>query len=238
MPSAIDVAARIMADDLFRLNLISQNLANANTTGYKKELPAARSFSAQLEAGMKSIPVDLPALTSVVDPRQGPVNSTGNPLDLALEGDGFFELTGPEGPVYTRQGSLRLDAGGRLVGTNGLAVSGLEGDIVPGNAQPFIDKQGRVYDGERLMGQLKVVRFADSGGLTPLGGGLYRAETTGEPMQAALQVRQGFLESSNVVALSEMTRLIELMRRFEAAQRLVQGYDGMLGGAIRTLGEF
>lgn len=134
--------------------------------------------------------------------------------------------------------SLRLDAGGRLVGATGLPVSGLDGDILLGSTQPVIDKQGRVYDGERVAGQLKVVRFAETGRLAPLGGGLYRSEAAGEAMQGALQVRQGFLESSNVVALSEMTRLIELMRRFEAAQRLVQGYDGMLGGAIRTLGEF
>jgi flagellar basal-body rod protein FlgF len=238
MPSAIDLAARIMGDDLFRLNVISQNLANAGTHGYKKELVAARPFLEHLEAGLRAAPVNLPALTSVLDTRQGPLAATGNALDLALEGAGFFELAGDDGPVYTRQGSFRLDAAGRLVTTAGLPVMGLGGEIVLTGPQPTIDRQGRVFEGERLAGQLKIVRFADAAGLAPLGAGLYRAEAAGDTVQDGLQLRQGFLESSNVVTLSEMTRLIEVVRRFEAAQRVAQGYDGMLGGAIRTLGEF
>jgi flagellar basal-body rod protein FlgG len=238
MASALDVAARIMADDLFRLNVVSQNLANANTTGYKKQLVAAQPFIDYLEAGMKQLPVNMPALSTAVDARPGSLAATGNALDLAIEGPGFFELAGGEGPVYTRHGAFGLDADGRLVTAAGLPVMGVGGEIVLGGPQPTIDRQGRVLEGERAMGQLKVVRFSDAAALAPLGGGLYRAEAPGETLQDSLQLKQGFLESSNVVTLSEITRLIELVRRFEAAQRLVQGYDGMLGGAIRTLGEF
>jgi flagellar basal body rod protein FlgG len=93
-------------------------------------------------------------------------------------------------------------------------------------------------DNGRLAGQFKIVKFASAHALVPLGGGLYRAQEAAEAAAPAGGVRQGFLESSNVAALPEMVRLIELTRRFEAAQRIVQGYDGMLGGAIRTLGEF
>jgi flagellar basal-body rod protein FlgG len=238
MASAIDIAARIMADDLYRLNVVSQNLANANTTGYKKELVSSRPFIEHLQAGMSSVPVNMPALSTAVDHRPGSLSPTGNALDIAIEGAGYFELAGAEGPVYTRHGSFSLDAAGRLVSAGGLAVMGLGGEIVLGGPQPTIDRQGRMLEGERLMGQLKVVRFADAPALAPLGGGLYRAETPGEVLQDSVQVKQGFLESSNVVTLSEITLLIALVRRFEAAQRLVQGYDGMLGGAIRTLGEF
>jgi len=238
MASSLDVAARIMADDLYRLNVVSQNLANANTTGYKKEMVSARPFIEHLQAGMSLVPVNLPALSTAVDSRPGSLSATGNALDLAIEGPGYFELAGADGPVYTRHGSFGLDAAGRLVTASGLPVMGLGGEIVLGGPQPSVERQGRVLEGERLMGQLKVVRFADAAALEPLGGGLYRAQAPGETLQDTLQVKQGFLESSNVVTLSEITQLIGLVRRFEAAQRLVQGYDGMLGGAIRTLGTF
>jgi flagellar basal-body rod protein FlgG len=238
MASALDIAARIMADDLYRLNVVSQNLANAGTGGYKKELVAARPFIEHLEAGMKLIPVNLPVLGTALDPRPGPLASTGNALDLAIEGPGYFELAAAEGPVYTRHGAFGVDAAGRLVSAAGLPVMGLDGEIVLGGPQPSVDRQGRVLEGERVAGQLKVVRFADPGAMTPLGGGLYRADAAAQALGESQQLKQGFLESSNVVTLSEMTRLVELVRRFEAAQRLAQGYDGMLGGAIRTLGEF
>jgi flagellar basal-body rod protein FlgG len=234
MADALGIAARIMADDLFRLNVISQNLANANTTGYKKELVAARPFVDYLEANLA---VSLPALTSVVDTRQGALNQTGAALDLAIEGAGFFELAGNDGPLYTRQGSFRLDGRGRLVTAAGVPVMGAGGEITLGGTQPSIDRQGRIFEGERQLGQLKIVRFADPSRLVPLGAGLYRAEAAGESSAEPFQVRQGLLESSNVATLPEMVRLIELTRRFEAASRLAQGYDGMLGAAIR-IGEF
>jgi flagellar basal-body rod protein FlgF len=238
MPSAIDIAARIMGDDLYRLNLVSQNLANANTTGYKKEVAVSRSFVDHLEAGRHALAVELPAQSSAVDPRQGPLVRTAGALDVALEGPGFFELGGAEQPVYTRHGAFRIDAGGRLVSATGLPVIGTGGEIQLSGTQPTIDKQGRVLEGERQVGQLKIMRFADAAALSPLGGGLYSAASPGEAVTESLAVRQGFLESSNVVTLGEMMVLIGLTKRFEAAQRVVQGYDSMLGTAVSKLGEF
>jgi flagellar basal-body rod protein FlgF len=235
---ALSIAARIMSDDLYRLNVTSQNLANAGTTGYKKELVVARPFVDYLQP---NVAVSMPALGSAIDPRQGSLAQTGNALDVALEGGGFFEVTGAEGPLYTRQGSFRLDGRGLLVTPSGLPVMGTGGEIALTGTQPGIDRQGRVFEGERQVAQLKIVRFADPARLTPLGGGLYGAapgargagDITAEP----LQVRQGFLEASNVTSLPEMVRLIELTRRFEAAGKVAQGYDSMLGAAMR-IGEF
>jgi len=239
MPSAIEIAGRIMSDDLYRLNLVSQNLANANTAGYKRELAVSRPFIEHLEAGMKSLPVGFPALSSVLDPKQGALSQTASPLDLALEGPGFFELAGEDGPLYSRQGAFRLDAGGRLVNGAGLPVMGMSGEILlSGAGLPAIDRQGRVFEGERQVAQLKLVSFADAAALAPLGAGLYRAASAGETAPDTLQVRQGFLETSNVATLGEMVTLMGLTRRFEAASRVVQNYDAMLGTAIRTLGEF
>lgn len=244
MLDAIDVAGRIMADELFRLNVVSQNLANATTAGYKGELVVSRPFVEQLQMGMpvsgasKVLSVSMPALTSVLDTTQGTLTRTGNALDVALEGPGFFEVQGADGPLYTRQGSFRLDATGRLVTAGGMPVAGLGGDIVLRGTEPTIDAQGRVLEGDQAVGQLKVMRFRNASALAPIGQGLYRADSAGDVQSDALQVRQGFVESSNAAALPQMIRMIELVRRFEAAQKLVQNYDGMLGTAIRTLGEF
>src|SRR5258706_7090262 len=97
------------------------------TSGYKKELVASRPFIDYLEAGEKQLPVTLPVLTSVVDTHQGTLNRTSSPLDVAIEGAGFFEVAGNDGPLYTRQGSFRLDGTGRLVTPSGFPVAGVSG---------------------------------------------------------------------------------------------------------------
>jgi len=231
MPDGLEIAARIMSDDLYRLNVISQNLANAGTTGYKKEMVVARPFLDYLQ---KNLPVNMPALSTVVDPRQGALTQTGQALDLAIEGRGFFELQGSEGPLYTRQGSFRLDGRGRLVTPSGAPLMGVGGEIVLNGTQPNIDRQGRVLEGERVVAQLKVVDFGNARQLTPLGGGLYGATGRPELLTEAFLERQGYLEASNVATLPEMVGLIALARRFEAASRVAQGYDGMLGAALRV----
>src|SRR5262245_7405794 len=169
-----------MGDDLYRLNVVSQNLANAGTTGFKKEIVTARPFVEHLEAGAHTLAVDLPVQSSSIDTRQGPLVRSGNALDVALEGPGFFELAGPDGAVYSRHGAFRVDSGGRLVNTGGLPVMGVAGEIQLTGTQPTIDALGRVFEGERQAGQLRIMRFNDSAALAPLGGGLYRADGAGE----------------------------------------------------------
>jgi flagellar basal-body rod protein FlgF len=238
MPDAIGIAARVMVDDMFRLNVVSQNLANASTTGYKKELVAGRPFAQYLEAGATQLPINLPLLSSVVDTHQAPLTKTSSPLDLAIEGAGFFEVAGSDGPLYTRQGSFRLDNTGRLVSASGLPVASTGGEILLTGNTPTIDRQGNISESGQLVAQIKVVRFGKATALTPLGDGLYRSASAGDVVTDALQIRQGFLESSNVAVLPEMVRMIELVRRFESAQRVVQSYDGMLTTAITKLGDF
>lgn len=242
MTDAMAVAAQSMAADMLRLSSISHNLANATTPAFKREILAAGRFAELLSAWGRDGPgtalaVPLPDPRVVIDQRAGPLQRTGNPLDLAVEGEGFFELRGAQGPLFTRQGSFSLDAQGRLVSASGLPVVGSSGDILLTTSAPRIDGDGRIYERDRAVAQLRIVRFDDPGRLTRLSGGLYAAEGVAAG-DGAGRVRQGFVEASNVVTAGEMVRLIETMRHFEANQKVIQAYDGMMERALRTLGEF
>ena len=237
MADVLAIAAASMAQDVARMTTISHNLANALTPGFRREMAAARPFIDHL-GGAAAAALLQPAAAVLTDQRQATLRATGAPLDLALEGEGFFEVQAPDGPAYTRHGEFHLDAGGRLVTSAGLAVMGQGGDIVLGSGRVRVDAQGRVFEDDRPAGQLRLVRFEQASALRASGDGLFRADGVVPAPAADLRVRQGQLENSNVSTMTEMVRLIETMRHFEASQRLVQNVDDSLGRAIRTLGEF
>lgn len=242
MSDALSIAAASMMDDMLRVASISNNLANVTTPGFKRELAANSSLVDHIlspqSKQLSLLSVRLPASRFVMDSQPGSLRHTGNALDLALEEDGFFELTGPQGPLYTRQGSFRLDSTGRLVNTDGLPVMGTAGEILLPNAQPQIARDGQIFDNDKLVGQLRVVRFTDPRVLEKAGVGVYVAIQDGAAETVTAKVRQAHVENSNVVTTHEMVRLIETMRHFESNQKLIQSYDEMLERAIRTLGEF
>jgi flagellar basal-body rod protein FlgF len=181
------------------------------------------------------------------DARPGTLKPTGQSLDLALTGPGYFEISTEGGLAYTRQGSWQLDARGRLVTPQGDPVMGQGGEIVLMHPHPVIDAAGQVFEAKADGGaepmpvaQLKVVQFFDSNtkNMQRIGEGL--VITDQPPTQVAdseLQVRQGFLENSNVSSMQEMVQLIQSMRHFESLQRVAMGYDEMIGSAVRKLGE-
>lgn len=244
MIDALSAAEAGMMNDLVRMNSISNNLANSGTAGFKRELTSVRSFADQLAvasgASGASGPASIgrPQLATFTDQTSGVLKFTGNPLDLSLQGDGFFEVVTEQGAAYTRQGGFHVDESGRLVTTNGLAVMGKAGEIRLTGGQPVIDRHGKIWEGERLVGQLRVVKFSRTEDLIKMGAGLYaaRAEASKEE-DGQTQVRQGYVESSNVVLMEETVRMIETMRHFESSQRVIQSYDEMLDKAINVIGE-
>ncbi len=239
MSEVLAIAARSMVDDMARLATISHNLANATTPGFKKEIPVSRAFVDLLQvygtSAQQAYVTTLPAANAVVDQRAGSLRYTGAALDVALDGNGYFELQSAQGPLYTRQGNFQIDAGGRMAAADGTPLAG---NITLTTTQPRIDQQGRVFDDDKLVGQLRVVGFEQPGSLRKLGNGLFAAPESGAGQPLEVRVRQGHLENSNVVTVTEMVSVIETMRHFEANQKLIQAYDGMLDRAIRTLGEF
>lgn len=240
MVDAIGTAVASMSNDIARMSVIGQNLANAATAGYRRELAVAVPFSDVLAGGAGgAVSAPLPGVDRIHDFRPGTLQSTGNPLDLAIEGDGFFELQTDAGPRYTRQGNFRLDALGRLVTEAGFPVMGDAGEIVLRSGEASIDRLGRISEGDRPAGALRVVRFTDPRALAHVGAGLYAA-TEGSALRGDgyAQVRQGFLEGSNVNSTQEMVKMIETVRHFEAGQKVIQAYDDMLARAFAKLGDF
>lgn len=246
MSNALIAAVESMQNDMRRMETVSQNMVNIATPGYKRAIPVTTPFSAAMDAaGMpqamnaSATATGVSALTSVLDMSAGAVKHTGKPWDLAISGEGFFEVATPEGLAYTRAGDFRLDARGRLVTQNGMAVQGLQGELVMNGPNASVDHSGKITQDGEVVGQLKLVRFADMRTLTKNGTGLLMpAAGSAAPLAAQPELQVGFLESSNVTPMREMVSMMETTRHFEAAQKMFQGYDDKLASAIQKLGQF
>ena len=249
MQETMAVMLDALNNDSARLQRIGVNLANALTPGYQRQMlmvaPAQSAdtrFADQVTRGVSASAVDseLPSRTARVvrDARPGSLKATGQTWDLAIASRGYFEVATPQGPAYTRHGQFQLDAGGRLVTAQGWPVMGTEGEVVPGGDVIRIDLAGRLHVGARRVAQIKVVDIDSTARVQHLDAG-YLSTATAPPTlpDSQLAMRQGFLENSNVSNSQEMIDLMRTMRHFESLSRLIQGYDDMIGGAIRRLGE-
>lgn len=247
MSEVLAIALQGMQADAARLDQIGMNLANALTGGYKRgvavQAPVGASFAAHL-SGAAAATTDAASgmVTIQTDSRAGTLKATGQPLDLALAGRGYFEVVTEQGPAYTRQGQFRIDAAGRLVTSQGHPVMGVNGEITLNTSQPVITAGGALIapggSEDAPLAQLKVVDFEAGASLRPLGDGLVEAGASMKQLAPAdVQLRQGYLENSNVATTYEMTQLVKAMRHFEAMHKVAQGYDDMLGGAIRKLSD-
>jgi flagellar basal-body rod protein FlgG len=248
MSNALELSALGMINEQQRLDVIAHNLANASTVGFKRDISVNGRFDNQLALELNNILVEttlatralgIPSVETIPDRSAGVMRLTGNALDIAIEGDGFFEFIGPAGALYGRNGSLTLDAGGRLVSATGMPVGGVGGEILLTGSTPRINADGQVFEGDELVGQLKLIRFADPNAAEKVGSGLY---TGGTPIateaDSHTRFRQGFLEASNVPVMEEMVRLMTTTRLFEMQQRVAKAFDGMLDGAIQSIADF
>ncbi|MCO4855941.1 flagellar hook-basal body protein [Herbaspirillum sp. WGmk3] len=252
MDDVLGVSLISMHQDMARMQRVAMNMSNALTPAYKREVSVARAtlgapgstpFGSLWDAGMAasingSGTVDPHAVVSRSDMRAGTLKSTGQPLDLALSGPGFFEVQTEHGPAYTRQGNFRMDERGRIVTAQGYPLMGKGGELFVSTANPTIDAAGNIVENKRPLGQLKVVQFEQSETLRRLGEGLF-AEGIGmrQLNDAEVQVRQGYLENANVSSVHEMVEMMQTMRHFESMQKITQAYDDMLGNAIRRLSD-
>lgn len=244
MTNAFTAAVQSLQNDLQTMDAISQNMVNVATPGYKREIPVAKIFDNAMQAagqteGAPAIAGFNASVGTAVDLSVGPVKHTGNLFDIAITGDGFFEVAAPSGMGYSRAGDFHLDAGGRLVTQGGFAVQGQHGDIVVNGSNVAIDHTGNVTQDGETVDRLRIVQFKNVKALTKSPEGLLHAsDAAGAGTEVTPEVQVGYLESSNVLPVREMISMMETIRHFEASQKLYQGYDETMRTAIQKLGEF
>ena len=247
MTTAIELSEIGMINDMRLLDVISHNLANASTPGFKRDMAVTLGFenllSAQMSASLSGFAAGgrqlAPAMQLLVDHSRGTLQQTGNPLDLAIEGDAFFEILTEVGTRYSRAGGFAIDGAGRMVDSHGFAVAGIEGDILLSGGDVTVDRDGSVLENGEYAGQLKLVAFDDPSLLVKEGRGLLRAsEGAAARVVEDSGVRQGYREASNVQVMQEMVQLMTTLRHFETTSRVLKGYDDMVDTAISTIAEF
>ena len=233
-------AASGMLPQILRQNIIANNLANANTAGFKRDLVFSQEFTkAQQKALEKEADWEKAQVTGVtIDFTQGPIRQTGNPLHLAIDGDAFFVISTPNGEMYTRGGNLGVSAEGKLVTYDGYPVLSETGEIDVGGEEFVIDQAGRITADGSSLGTLQLVTFTQPYPLARTSEGLFTplAGAPGPTKAEEFAVIQGALESSNVNLISQMVEMIESYRQFETGQRIVQIQDESLGKAVNQLG--
>jgi len=238
-----------------RMNMIANNLANVNTHGYKRDTVAFKdtmSYYAHDEIreplmNCRSKPL-FPEPKNLARPRlavsqtdfsQGSLHYTGNPLDVALAGNAFFQFETPQGTFLSRQGGFLLSADGTLVTPRGYPVRGTAGNIVvpPGTRHVHISEDGQVFADSVSVGGFALVTVTDLTALEKLGHNKYKlrqgssaAERPIEPNEA--RVAQGYMEKANVEVVYEMVNMIEVQRLFEAYQKVMQASDALDREAI------
>lgn len=208
--------------------IISENLVNAATPGYRRqgmifEVPqrsggADASAGAARGRGAGRTPANFTYLDA------GSLEKTDNPLDVALSGNAFLTLQGPNGPIYSRNGSLQLGANGELVTRGGgYRVQGDVGDLtIPPGSTINIAGDGTVSANGSVIGKLKLSTFDDPTALTRVGPTLFEGSEAKTPPAGSVRVEQGFRESSNVQPVREMVAMMTGMRFYEAAQKAMQ----------------
>lgn len=215
--------------------LLASNLANASTPGYKGDDMTAASFQSALQSVLQPGSGAFPD-GHKFDLSQGGFTQTGVPLDLALDGQGFFALSGQNGTLYTRAGRFSRDANGVIRSPDGLAVQGVDGNpITATGANVSVGPDGTVTSDGQAVGKIAVVTL-DPTTLTRAGTSTFTTSGTATPAPASTQVRSGMLENANVDVSSVMTAMMELLRAFQASQQSLQLQNTTLTTAVTQVG--
>jgi len=218
-----------------RMDVIANNIANMTTTGFKAESLLLEPVPE--DAGIRRPLAFVQDVGMVRETAPGPMTPTGNPLDLALEGPGYFVIETPEGMRYTRSGQFQLNAFGELVTAAGDRVldDGGAPMALPGEAKTVtVAANGTLSTDDGPVGRIGVVRFDDEQALRKVGDGLYRTDQLPAPADGTRLV-QGTLEGSNVQPILEMTEMMSTVRAYQSTQRLVDGHHELQRRAIEHM---
>jgi flagellar basal-body rod protein FlgF len=232
------IAASGLRARMESLDLLANNAANSSTSGYKADREFYSLYVAPeaQDAGSSST---MPLIESPwTDFTQGVLHATGNSLDLALSGKGFFSVDGPTGTLYTRNGNFRLDPAGKLVTADGYPVRGVSGAVTLEASLPVqISSDGSIQQGGQTVGQLSVADFPGAAGLLKQGSNYFRAADPKWTPAAATgaSVEQGKLEDSNAGSAQAAISVVGIMRQFEMLQKAAQIGNDMAKQAIEQV---
>lgn len=221
---------------LKEMDIVANNIANASTTGYRREGTVFSEYIKRLGKGDDSLSMATP-LVREIDRSQGTLTMTGSSFDLAIEGDGFFQVETPSGLMMTRAGSFAQNTNGELVDTNGRRLVDLGGApiFVPPDARDFtVARDGTVSADGIPLGEVSVVEPTDWTSLSRDASGLFTS--SGVQPAEGVTVRQGFIEESNVDPITEISRMIEVQRSYEQGAKFLDDEHERIRSVIQTLG--
>ncbi|SFR73231.1 flagellar basal-body rod protein FlgF [Anaeromicropila populeti] len=245
-----------MKNEQKRLDIISNNLANAATVGYKQENVSNQAFDELLTIKIRdgseayanktvgSMSLGVKVGEVYTDYGQGSLRNTGNTFDLAIEGDGFFQVSvadenGDESILYTRDGTFKVSQDGYVVDSEGnhLMTAGGYLQVPVDSGKIVIDSDGTVYADEEYIDKIQLADFEDYDYLEKYGTNLYRAVDGATPKENTGSILQGYTEQSNVNVVSEMVEMINITRAYEANYKVVQSVDSTLQKVVNEMGK-
>lgn len=229
MDSGYYAACSALKSQTNALEIAANNIANVSTTGFRGQVPSFEALLVQTGGpqmgGWERRVNEFSTLKgSRLDLGQGNLEHTGNPLDFALEGPGFFAVQSKGGTLYTRNGSFKVNSTGQLQTIAGDAVLGSSGPITVPSGQISISPDGTVSVNGGVVGQVRIVEFASPDALTPAGSSYYSAPNAAAKPALSTSVRQGSLEASNVSAVGAMIGLISAERQAEMVERAMGAF--------------
>ncbi len=227
-----------------RLNIISNNIANLNTTGFKKDRMSFEQFMKQLDTSSlypgqyRRVPIDVISESRSIDLSPGAPVKTGNALDIAVMGEGFFVVNTDRGTRYTRAGSFELSTENTIVTPQGYSLQGNGGDITidPEKGHLVVDSTGKVtQDGDELS-TLQIVKVPPEA-LVRQGNNMFSIKEgfAPEPVETAVLV-QGSIEKANVEPISEMVEMIATARAYDSFQKVIRSVNDAYSYSIRNVG--
>lgn len=246
-----------MLNEQNRMDIMTNNLANADTIGFKKEGATSQAFDEVLAYKIKdtseagNLPKKLGNMSlgvkigeNYVDYSQGGIKETGNVLDLAISGNGFFTVeytnkAGETSTMYTRDGNFTMNAQGYLVTQDGDYVLGERGRRIKLSTTDdiSIDRDGNIYQAGENVGTLQITDFEDYNYLERYGENYFQAVEGAEEIDSEADIQSGYLEMSNISVVTEMVNMITIQRQYEANQKLITTYDSTLENAVNQTGK-
>lgn len=225
-----------------QLDIVANNIANMNTTGFKGEKMMFVEHLVKSRGGESLLGSKLSFvrdIATMTDFTEGPMEKTGNPLDLAISSEGFFVVQTEDGERYTRNGRFQLDDGGQLVNQNGepvLSTGNQPFFLGPEDTEIAISRDGTVSTNNGDLGRLRLVKFDNPQQLKRSAGGLFSSEEPPRDVESP-DIVQGMLEGANIQPIFEMARMIDIHRTYDGVRSLIEKEDQRIRQMIREMGQ-